>query len=81
MCNKEMSIEKEVNNLHRPVTLKIVVTAIVIMMALLAPQILNIMYPNHGIIQLIVEGKGWYAYMGFILVLATIFDFINRKKQ
>jgi len=74
-------IDKKVNNLHRPVTLKIAVTAIVIIIALITPQILNVIYPNHRIIQAITEGWGWYAYMGLLLILATAYDFMHFKKK
>jgi len=80
MCNKEIIINKETNNLYRPVTFKIVLVAIVTIVVIIGPQILNVIYPNNEILQTITDGKGWYIYLGCCLIIAAILDFKYFKK-
>ena len=74
---------KEINNLQRPVTLKTVIYAFVIVIILLAPHFLNVIYPGNEHISLITEGKGWYAYIGVLLAIFGLLDFkyFNTKKN
>ena len=81
MCNKEITINKESNNLKRPVTAKIAITAFILMGILIAPQLLNVIYPNIKIIQFITEGKWWYMYIGAILCIALILDLKYLKNN
>ena len=81
MCNKDIKINKETNNLHRPVTFKIALFAIVTLIVLIGPHILNVMHPNNEILQIITDGKGWYIYLGIFLIIAAILDFKYFKKE
>ena len=72
----------ESNNLKRPVSVKTVIYAFVIIIVLLGPQFLNVIYPNNEYLTLITDGKGWYMYIGFLLLIFGILDFkhlINKK--
>jgi len=81
MCNKEITINKETNNLKRPVTVKIVFAAIISIIVVIGPHILNINYPNNELLQSIVNGNGWYIYLGGCLIVAAVLDFMYFKKK
>ncbi len=80
MCNKGIRIKNEKNNLQRPVTLKVVVASVLIISGILAPQILKVIYPHSDFLESITDGKGWYIYIGLLLIIAKFIDYKYFQK-
>lgn len=62
-------------------TLKVVVTALIVVIGLLAPRFLGAIYPNSEYIQFITEGKGWYIYIGLFMLVGGLMEYKILKNK